>query len=98
MESTFTNARQLATAINKQFTNKYMKTEKQKSIGDEIVEQIERTASVFSVTMTECAGYKTAFLYDNTCDKLVIIQESSSDFKTIYIDYDEIESIKSVLP
>ena len=75
-----------------------MKIEKQKTIGDEIVEQIERTASVFSVTMTECDGYSTAFLYNNTCDQLVIIQESSSDFKTIYIDYDEIESLKSILP
>jgi len=75
-----------------------MKTEKQKSIGDEIVEQIERTGSAFSVKMTQCGGYSTAFLYNNTCEELVIIQESSSDFKTIYIDYDEIESLKSILP
>jgi hypothetical protein len=75
-----------------------MKIEKQKTIGDEIVEQIERTASVFSVTMTQCGGYSTAFLYNKSCEQLVIIQESSSDFKTIYIDSDEIESLKSILP
>ena len=75
-----------------------MKTIKQKTIGDEIAEQIRSTGSIFTIAMTaDCEGYESAILKDNDCGDITIIQDYGEGPEVTYIDPEQVEAIKTIL-
>ena len=75
-----------------------MKNTKQKTIGDEIVEQIYMTGTTFTITMTEdCEAQPTAILRDDICGDMTIIQTIANEIKVTHLDTNEIEAIKAIL-
>jgi coproporphyrinogen III oxidase-like Fe-S oxidoreductase len=75
-----------------------MKNTKQKTIGDEIVEQIYMTGTTFTITMTEdCETQPTAILRDDICGDMTIIQTIANEIKVTHLDTNEIEAIKAIL-
>jgi coproporphyrinogen III oxidase-like Fe-S oxidoreductase len=75
-----------------------MKNTKQKTIGDEIVEQIYMTGTTFTITMTEdCETQPTAILRDDICGDMTIIQSIANEIKVTHLDTNEIEAIKAIL-
>ena len=75
-----------------------MKNTKQKTIGDEIEEQIYMTGTTFTIKMVEdCEGQPTVILKDNDCGDMTIIQTIANEIKVTHLDNDEIEAIKDVL-
>ena len=75
-----------------------MKIEKQKTIGDEIAEQIVGIESTFTIRMSSSDGYNTAFIRDDNCSDLTIIQESGENvIKTIWLSPEEVEALSSML-
>ena len=75
-----------------------MKIEKQKTIGDEIVEQIVGIESTFTIRMSSSDGDHTAFIRDDNCSDLTIIQEAGENvIKTIWLSSEEVEALSSML-
>ena len=75
-----------------------MKIEKQRTIGDEIVEQIVGIESTFTIRMSNSEGYHTAFIRDDNCSDLTIIQEAGENvINTIWLCSEEVEALSSML-
>ena len=75
-----------------------MKNTKQKTIGDEIAEQIRMTGTTFTITMTnDCDGVESAILKDNDCGDITIIQDYGECLKVMFLDTNEVEAIKAIL-
>jgi len=75
-----------------------MKTTKQKTIGDEIAEQMRSTGSVFTITMTaDCEGYESVILKDNDFGDITVIQDYGEGPKVTFLDTEQVEAIKKVL-
>ena len=76
----------------------HMKNTKQKTIGDEIFEQIHTRGTTFTIKIVEdCIGQPTIVLKDNDYCDMTIIQTIDSGIKVTYFDNTEIEAIKSML-
>ena len=75
-----------------------MKNTKQKTIGDEIAEQIRSTGTTFTITMVEdCDGFETAILKDNECGDMTIIQSIANEIKVTHLDPAEIEALQAII-
>ena len=75
-----------------------MKNTKQKTIGDEIAEQIRMTGTTFTITMTEdCEGFETAILKDDICGDMTIIQSIANEIKVTHFDTNEIEALQAII-
>jgi hypothetical protein len=75
-----------------------MKTTKQKTIGDEIVEQMRSTGSTYTITMTtDCDGCDTIILKDNDCGDITFIQEFGEGPKIMFLDQEQVEAMKTIL-
>ena len=75
-----------------------MKNTKQKTIGDEIAEQIRMTGTTFTITMTEdCEGFETAILKDDICGDMTIIQSIGNEIKVTHLDPAEIEALQAII-
>ncbi len=75
-----------------------MKTTKQKTIGDEIAEQMRSTGSVFTILMTaDCDGCESVILKDNDCGDITIIQDYGEGPKVTHIHPEQVEALKSIL-
>ena len=75
-----------------------MKTIKQKTIGDEIAEQMRSTGSIFTIAMTaDCEGYDSVILKDNDCGDITIIQDYGEGPEVTYIDPEQVKVIKTIL-
>jgi len=75
-----------------------MKTTKQKTIGDEIAEQMRSTGSIFTILMTaDCEGFESVILKDNDCGDITIIQDYGEGPKVTHIDPEQVEAIKSII-
>ena len=75
-----------------------MKIEKQKTIGDRIAEEIVGIDSTFTIRMSECDEYNTAFIRDDNCSDLTIIQEAGENvIKTIWLSSEEVEALTAML-
>jgi hypothetical protein len=75
-----------------------MKTKTNKTIGDEMAEQMRSTGSIFTLLMTaDCDGCESVILKDNDCGDITIIQDYGEGPKVTHIDPEQVEAIKSIL-
>jgi hypothetical protein len=75
-----------------------MKNTKQKTIGDEIAEQMRSTGSVFTITMAvDCEGYESVILKDNDCGDIAIIQDYDRGVKVTFLDPEQVKAINAIL-
>ena len=75
-----------------------MKNTKQKTIGEEIAEQIHMTGTTFTITMVEdCEGQPTVLLKDNVCGDMTIIQSIANEIKVTHFDTNEIEALQAII-
>lgn len=75
-----------------------MKTKTNKTIGDEIVEQMRSTGSTYTIAMTtDCDGCDTIILKDNDCGDITFIQEYGEGPKIMFLDEEQVEALKNIL-
>ena len=75
-----------------------MKNTKQHTLGDEIIDQIRGTESIFTVAMIiDEDGCESAILKDNDCGDITIIQSYGEGIKTTFLDTNELNAIRRII-
>ena len=76
-----------------------MKNTKKQTISDEIAKEITQwgAGTTFKITTLAVDSLWTAFLYEESCNHLTVIQESTNGFERFELIDDEIRALKELI-